>query len=70
MKGIKAWKSKTSIKNLGEKYVEEVTGQHIMNLWNNGPVHDEIIHHFCNNMDSLFYSEKNESFILLFLLIL
>ena len=62
MKGIEAWKNKTSNKHLGEKYLEEVTGQHIVDLWTNRPVHDEIIHYFYNNIETLFYSEKSEFF--------
>ena len=58
MKSIGAWRSKTTYENLGEKYVEEVTGQHIVDLWTNRPVHDEIIHYFTTILKVCFILKK------------
>ena len=69
-KSIKTWRNKTSHESLGEKFLDDVTGQHIVDLWNNEPVADEIILYFYDNIETLFYSEKSESFNLLFPLIL
>ena len=51
---------------LGQKYVGNVTGQHLIDVWNNRPIHDEIIQYFYLNLSTLFYADKSEFKLLYF----
>ena len=57
---IESWKSKKSDENLSEKYVEEVTGHHIVEVWKNGQIPEEILKYFYFNIENLFYDEKSK----------
>ena len=58
-----------SNKHQSAKYLENVTGQHLVNVWDNRPIHDEIMQFFTSILKLCFILTKVSMFLYFFLLI-